>query len=212
MRITADQLTRIAPNCGKNAAVYASCLGAAMDRFSIDTAMQAAHFLSQAAVESGDFTCFRENMNYGAAALMRTWPSRFRSLIEAQLYERQPAKLANFVYANRMGNGDEKSGDGWTYRGAGWLQQTGKGMQEECAAYFQIPLAKLADWLCTPNGAALSAAWVWWKKGCNRYADMNNVDAVSDLINLGHLTQKIGDSIGYDKRLRTTNVAVKVLS
>ena len=211
MRITKDQLLKIAPNC-QNAAVYAGCLAAAMDRFSIDTPARAAHFLAQVVHESDYLTAFRENFNYSAAGLLKTWPSRFKNLADAQFYDRQPAKIANYVYANRMGNSDEKSGDGWLYRGAGWLQQTGKAMHEECAAYFKIPLNKLTEWLCTPNGAALSAAWVWWKKGCNRYADMGNVDAVSDLINLGHLTQKVGDSIGYNKRLLLTNTALKALA
>lgn len=208
--ITTSQLLTLAPNAGPHASSYAASLNAAMERFGIDTPLRAAHFLAQLVHESGDLTQFRENMNYGAAGLMRTWPSRFPSMIDAQCYERQPMKIANYVYANRMGNGDAKSGDGWNCRGAGWFQLTGKTAQAECAAHFGIK-SDIGEWLSTPEGAAMSAAFFWWKTGCNRFADMDNVDAVSDIINIGHRTAKQGDSIGYEKRLRLTNLAKKVL-
>ena len=212
MKLTKEQLMQIAPNMVvNNAGSYTASLNAAMERFGINTPLRAAHFLGQLVHESGDLTSFRENLNYGAASLMRTWPSRFPSMITAQAYERQPQKIANYVYANRMGNGDAASNDGWNYRGAGWFQLTGKKAQMECADYFKIT-SDVPTWLCTHEGAALSAAWFWWKAGCNRLADMNNVDAVSDVINIGHRTDKVGDSIGYDKRLSLTRLAFGVLA
>lgn len=211
MILTSTTLLKLAPNVGQKAASYADLLSAAMDRFGIDTPARAAHFIAQVLHESGTLVDFRENLNYSAAGLLKTWPNRFKNLVDAQFYERQPAKIANFVYANRMGNGDEKSGDGWKYRGSGWLQQTGKELQRQCAAELGVT-GDIGDWLATPSGAALSAAWTWWKKGCNRFADAGNVDAISDLINMGHLTQKVGDSIGYDRRLQLTNLALKAFA
>lgn len=211
MRLTAPQLLKLAPGVAGKAQIYADALNVAMERFGIDTQLRAAHFLAQLVHESGELSTFRENMNYGAAALMRTWPSRFPSMINAQAYERQPQKIANYVYAGRMGNGDVASNDGWNYRGAGWIQLTGKKAQMDCANYFKIT-SDVPTWLCTPEGAALSAAWFWWKADCNRLADMNNVDAVSDVINIGHRTDKVGDSIGYDKRLSLTRLAFGVLA
>lgn len=211
MQITQDQLLKLAPNAGPRAGAYAASLNAAMKRFGSDTPLRAAHFLAQLVHESSDLTTFRENMNYGAAGLIRTWPSHFSSMIEAQHYERQPIKIANHVYANRMGNGNEKSNDGWNYRGAGWIQLTGKAAQAECAAYFGVK-TDIGEWLSTAEGAAMSAAWFWNKNNCNRFADLNDVDGVSDIINIGHRTAKMGDSIGYDKRMRLTNLALKVIS
>jgi putative chitinase len=209
--ITAEQLLKVLPNLGQSARPYADALNSAMERFSIDTPKRVAHFLAQVAHESGDFTRFRENLNYSANALLKTWPPRFKNFVEAQYYERQPIKIANYVYANRMGNGDEKSGDGWKYRGTGWLQLTGADNIKAAGEHFDIK-GDVAEWLSTVNGAALSAAWFWWRAGCNRYADMNNCDAVSDLINLGRRTEKVGDAIGFIKRQELTNRFLKVLA
>lgn len=210
MKITKEQLLRIAPAVGVNVGAYTASLNAAMERFEINTVLRAAHFLAQLSHESGDMTAFRENMNYGAAGLMRTWPTRFTTMADALHYERQPQKIANYVYAGRMGNGDSKSNDGWTYRGAGWFQLTGKTSQKDCAAFFKIT-ADIGNWLCTAEGAAMSAAWFWKTRNLSPLADANNVDAVSDLINIGRRTEKVGDSIGYEKRLALTNLAIKVL-
>lgn len=210
MILTLEKLLKLAPDVQSGGAVVA-CLNAAMERFSIDTPMRAAYFLAQVIHESGEFSHYRENLNYSAVGLLRTWPNRFKNQVDAEFYARQPAKIANFVYAGRMGNGDEKSGDGWKYRGAGWLQLTGKNAQRECCQELGCT-GDIGDWLSTVNGAALSAAWFWWKSGCNRYADQGNVDAVSDIINIGHRTDRVGDSIGYDKRLALTNLALKVLA
>jgi putative chitinase len=205
--ITAKILLQINPNI-TNTSAKAAAINTAMERFGIDTPKRQAHFLGQLLHESGHLENTRENFNYSAAGLLKTWPSRFKNLVDAQFYERQPAKIANFVYANRMGNGNEASGDGWKFRGAGWFQIPGRSLQKECAQGLGIS-GEIGDYLCTINGAALSAGWYWWSRGCNRYADMNNVDAVSDLINLGHLTAKVGDSIGYTKRLDLTNSFLK---
>lgn len=206
--LTVEMLLKLAPNAPKPAACV-DALNAAMDRFGIDTPKRQAHFLAQLVHESGQLTAVREGFNYSAAGLLKTFPKYFKNLVDAQFYERQPAKIANFVYANRMGNRDEKSGDGYRNRGAGWMQITGADNLRQCGAELGIT-CDVGDYLATVNGSALSACWFWWKSGCNRFADMGNVDAVSDLINIGHRTDKVGDSIGYDKRLMLTKVALKV--
>jgi putative chitinase len=210
--LTAAQLLKLAPNLMLHeASTYAALLSSAMERFGIDTPKRIAFFLAQVVHESGGLTQFRENLNYSAAGLLRAWPNRFKGLIDAQHYERQPAKIANYVYANRMGNGNEQSGDGWKFRGAGWPQITGRTNQKECGIALGVT-GDIGDWLATPNGSALASAWFWWSRGLNRYADMDNVDAVADIYNIGHRTEKIGDSIGYDKRLALTNIGLKALA
>jgi putative chitinase len=211
MYITTEQLLKIAPGVGLAAGIYVPALNAAMDRFLINTPKRAAHFLAQIVHESGEFNRFRENLNYSATALRNTWPSRFRSIDIAMLYQRQPEKIANYVYAGRMGNGDEKSGDGWRYRGAGWIQLTGKNNHREAAMALQV-IGDIGAWLSTVSGAALSAAWFWHKSGCNTLADQGNVDAISDMINIGHQTAKEGDSVGFAERQRLTRVCLQVLS
>lgn len=100
---------------------------------------RAAHFFAQTAHESGGFKTFSENLNYSAKGLRETFGKYFKTDLEARLYERQPQKIANRVYSNRMGNGDERSGDGWTYRGRGALQLTGKDNYEAFAMYIGRP-------------------------------------------------------------------------
>lgn len=211
MYITAEQLLKIAPSVGPAAGVYVGALNAAMDRFLINTPKRAAHFLAQIVHESGELKRMRENLNYSASMLRITWPKRFLSTEIAMLYARQPEKIANHVYASRMGNGDEKSRDGWRYRGAGWIQITGKANHREVAGNLGV-VGDAGEWMSTIPGAALSAAWFWWKSGCNAMADAGNVDAISDVINIGRRTDKVGDSIGYDKRLSLTKHCLKVLS
>lgn len=211
MNLTAEQLLAIAPAVGSNARAYASALSAAMERFVINTPARAAHFLAQVAHESGDFSRFRENLNYSAAGLRTTWPKRFPSMEAAVPFARNPERIANYVYANRMGNGNERSGDGWRYRGAGWIQLTGRDNHHQVARELAV-IGDIGDWLATVSGAALSAAWFWHKSGCNRHADAGNIDAISDLINIGHVTAKEGDSVGYDKRASLTRHCLKVLS
>ena len=97
-----------------------------MEKFGIDNPLRLSHFLSQCAHESGNFKLVRENLNYSADGLRKIFPKYFPTIEVANKYARQPEKIANRVYANRMGNGDEASGDGWKYKGAGFVQLTGK--------------------------------------------------------------------------------------
>jgi putative chitinase len=97
-----------------------------MEKFGIDNPLKLSHFLSQCAHESGNFKFVRENLNYSADGLRKIFPKYFPTIEAANKYARQPEKIANKVYGSRMGNGDEASGDGWKYKGAGYIQLTGK--------------------------------------------------------------------------------------
>ena len=127
----------------------------------------------------------------------------------AKQYAYKPEAIANKAYANRMGNGNEASGDGWKYRGLLFFQLTGHNN------YAAITKDTGVDFKTDPNArmteadAMVSAIWFWNKNGLNRYADANNVDAVSDLINIGRLTKTVGDANGYKERLAYTNYYLK---
>jgi len=161
-------------------------LNMTMVRFNINTPMRQAMFLSQIAHESGGFRHVSENLNYSASALRRVFGKYFPTDEMAYEYARKPEKIANRVYANRMGNGNEASGDGWKYRGRGLIQLTGKNN------YLSFSLA--ADnnsfidpgLLTEPEYAAMSAGWFWQDNGLNVLADTGDVRAVTRRINGGY--------------------------
>lgn len=201
---------------GKNAAViYAPWLEQYMAQFKINTKRRAAMFLTEVAHESGEFTRVSENLNYSADGLAATW-KRFRgndgrpNALATKL-ARKPEAIANCVYANRMGNGDETSGDGWRTRGMGLIQTTGTDVRLEMGEYFGVDFIANHELLMEPQWAVASACWYWWKHGLNEIADTGNLDHASDVINIGHVTTKIGDAIGYPDRaarFRVVNAVV----
>ena len=123
--ISAAQLTAFLPAL-KGPDAWAGPLNAAMERFEINTPPRVAAFLAQVAHESGELARLVENLNYTAARLVAVWPTKFPTVEAAQPYERNPERLANRVYAKRLGNGDTASGDGWRFRGRGLIQLTGR--------------------------------------------------------------------------------------
>jgi putative chitinase len=153
--------------------------------YEINTPHRIAGFLSQIAHESMGMTRLVENLNYSAEGLMRTWPSRFKTLAFAQQYHRQPEKIANLVYANRMGNGDEASGDGWRYRGRGLKQLTGKTNYAAFAEAIGEDYVAEPDLLLEPVNAALSAGWFWATNGLNHLADEGDIEKMTRRINGG---------------------------
>ncbi len=168
--ITPTQLKEIMPNC-PNADIWAAALNEATDRFDINTPPRAAAFLAQIAHESGELCRLVENLNYSATRLMQVWPNRFPTLSKAKQYERDPQKLADYVYANRLGNGDEASGDGWKFRGRGLIQVTGRGNYRAAAKALGSPLESQPELLEGSGLAALSAAQFWQSHGLNELAD-----------------------------------------
>lgn len=203
-----DQLKRILPGTSRGA-VFIKPLSDAMDEFGITTLRQRADFLANVGHETGNLNAFEENLNYSAERLMVVWPKRFPTLAATSGYARNPSALANKVYANRMGNGDEKSGDGYRCRGAGALQLTGKDNYAACAAHFGIDLEDIGDWLRTPTGAARSAAWFYTSHGLHL---IDNFDHLCDRINIGRETDPVGDSNGYADRLAIRERALVALA
>ena len=153
--------------------------------------------------ESENFTVVRENLNYSADALLRVFPKYFSSIEHAKHYARQPEKIANRVYANRMGNGDEESCDGWDYRGRGFIQITGLNNYADFNIYVRESIIDYPD-LVAVKYPLESAAWYWQKNGLNDIADSGcNQDTavkVSKKINLGNVNSK-GIPNGLNDRL-----------
>lgn len=167
------------------AKAFAEPLKAAMALFDISTDERQAAFLAQAMIESQEFTRLEENLFYTTPARINAIFSAVKSDAEAALYVRNPKALANKVYANRNGNGDEASGDGWLFRGRGLFQLTGRANYKDAAlgvglgsVYLQRP-----ELVAMPSDAALTAAWFWTSKGCNQLIDSGNFDATTRLIN-----------------------------
>lgn len=140
------------------------------DKFGINTPERIAHFLSQCAHESGNFKVFTENLNYGAKGLRGIFPKYFHTDALAAAYERKPEKIANKVYANRMGNGDEASGDGWKFRGRGAIQLTGKNNYSEFDKFVDDDILANPDLVATKY-PLLSAAFFFHKNNLNAIAD-----------------------------------------
>jgi putative chitinase len=222
MNVTLEQLRKIMP-AGKRLEEFVVPLNNAMSEFGITSERQVEMFLAQLAHESGDLNLLTEGLNYSADGLANTWPTRYAAKDSAGKYiteggrkmpndlarrlHRNKVAIANNVYASRMGNGDEASGDGWLFRGAGAIQLTGRDNQGACADHFGIPMQDIGDWLRTPEGAVRSAAWFWKRAGANELAEAGNFDAVSDVINLGRRTAKYGDSIGFHDRVEALKAA-----
>ena len=187
---------------GADGAFGPGTLKAAMAYYKM-TPERAAHFFAQTAHETGGFKAFSENLNYSAQGLMNTFKKYFPTLESAQPYARQPEKIANRVYANRMGNGDEASGDGWRYCGRGLIQLTGKDNYTFFAGSLGIPVEEAADYLATFEGAAQSACFFWEQNKLNRFADANDVKGLTRAIN--------GGQIGLEDRIKHTNHALHVM-
>lgn len=175
----------------------------------INTVSRIGMFLANCAHESAGFTRLEEGLNYSAEGLARTWPKRY-SIGDGKTpnstaisIARNPQKIANLTYANRMGNGDVESGDGWNYRGRGPIQITFKDNYIALdKVHPELNVLKSPDVISkTINGAIKSAIWYWNANNCNTKADINDFDGACDLVNLGRKTQAIGDSIGYKDRL-----------
>jgi putative chitinase len=153
------------------------------EKYDISTPKRQAYFIGQCMHESGGFKQLKENLNYSAKGLMATWPSRFPDIDTAEKYERNPEKIANKVYAGRMGNTED--GDGAKYIGRGLIQLTGKENYDNCGSAIGVDLVANPDLLSTPKYAALSAGWFWNRKGLNALADADDIDTITKRINGG---------------------------
>lgn len=202
--ITVQQLAKIMPLSGKNAERYADPLCKAMKRFGIIEPMHVAAFLAQVAHESGQLNHVVENLNYRADRLLAVFPKYFTSQQEAERFRRKPEAIANRVYANRIGNGNEASGDGWKFRGRGLIQVTGRANYAACGAGLGLPLISEPQLLELPEHAAASAAWFWWKHNLNARANDGDVRDETRVIN--------GGTHGLTERQRHYRVALSVIT
>jgi putative chitinase len=179
----ASVIRAVAPHA--DAAAWAAALAPAMRSAGIVTPKRVAMFVSQCAAESAGFTVLAENLNYHAERLCAVWPSRFPSVAAAAPFALEPERLACRVYADRMGNGAEESGDGWTFRGAGLIQLTGRANYTLFAKAAGRDLDSCSAWLQTPAGAAASACWFWSTRGLNGFADAWDIEGTTRRINGG---------------------------
>lgn len=180
--ITPIAFRRIFPKC-KDVAIWTAALNAAAQEFSIDTPARLAAWCAQCAHESQELRALRENLSYSASGLMKTWPRRFPSEAYAIPYARQPQRLANAVYANRLGNGPPESNDGWTYRGGGIIQLTGRANYKAAGEALGLPLETQPGRIEQPPVAARAAAWFWSAHGLNELADAGDFDRITETIN-----------------------------
>jgi len=183
MNITTEQFKSLFPRATEPEA-WAAALSAIMPRYGINTSLRIAAFLAQCGHESAGFTRLVENLNYSAEALTRVWPTRFPPEIARQ-YARQPERIANRAYADRMGNGPEASGDGWRYRGRGLIQLTGADNYRAFARAVGATLEDVCANLETKTWAVESACWYWSTRGLNALADVRDVIAITKRINGG---------------------------
>jgi putative chitinase len=177
-------------------------LNETFEKYEINTPKRQACFIGQCMHESGGFKFLKENLNYSASALMRTWPSRFPDIDTAEKYERNPEKIANKVYGGRMGNTEE--GDGAKYIGRGLIQLTGKENYANCGLGLGVDLLGNPDWLSNPKYAVMSAGWFWNKKNLNQYADTMDIETMTKRIN--------GGSIGIADRTAKINKVLDLLA
>ena len=202
MELTKQQLRELLP---KNPYIdnWHNALSQLLPDYEINTPQRIAAFIAQCAHESGNFVFLTENLNYKAESLMKIFGKYFKDMATAKAYEKKPEKIANRIYANRMGNGDEASGDGWRYRGRGLIQLTGKTNYTWFAASLEISPEEAAEYTQTFEGAAQSACWFWETNKLNKEADAGDIKTMTRKIN--------GGFIGLDDRIKHYNHALHVL-
>jgi putative chitinase len=163
-----------------------------LPEYEITTPQRVAAFLAKCAHVSGGFVFLKENLNYKAASLRRVFPKYFPDDAIAAQYAGKGEMIANRVYANRMGNGDEASGDGFRYCGRGLIQLTGKNNYTFFAGSLDIPVEEASEYLQTFEGAVQSACFFWEQNKLNQWADAGDILTLTKRIN--------GGTIGLEDR------------
>ena len=205
MELTLEQLKQLLP---RNPYVqhWHNALSQLLPDYEINTSRRIAAFVAQCAHESGGFMVLQENLNYRWQSLRKLFPKYFPTDELAQQYASRPNKqeaIANRIYANRMGNGPEESGDGFRYRGRGLIQLTGKENYTWFAASLEISPEEATEYLGTFEGAAQSACWFWETNKLNQWADTGDILTMTKRIN--------GGTIGLEDRKKHYAHALHVL-
>jgi putative chitinase len=201
---TQDQLQQIIPQ-NTHVEHWFEALSTILPDYEIDTPQRCAAFLAQCAHESGGFNAIQENLNYRAVTLRKVFPKYFPTDALAEEYANKPNKqeaIANRVYANRMGNGPEESGDGFRYCGRGLIQLTGKQNYSKFAESIDTPVEQVTEFLQTFEGCVQSAAWFWEANNLNQYADSGDILTMTKRIN--------GGTIGLEDRQKHYHHALQV--
>lgn len=203
--LTKEQLQQLIP---KNPFIdqWYDALSQLLPDYEINTPQRIAAFIAQCAHESGNFVAIKENLNYRAVTLRKLFSKYFPTDELAQQYASLPNKqeaIANRIYANRMGNGPEESGDGYRYCGRGLIQLTGKTNYSLFAESLEISVEEASEYLQTFEGAAQSACWFWESNNLNRFADVGDIKGLTKAIN--------GGFIGLEDRVKHYNHALHVM-
>jgi putative chitinase len=197
--VNSEQLTKL-----KIDPKWVDPLNETFARFDISNPSRQAAFIGQCGHECGNFRILEENLNYKAATLMKLWSKRFPTLEIANQYAGNPKKIANMVYANRMGNRDESSGDGYRFRGRGCIQTTGHANYYHAGQALGVDFVMDPDLVASPKYAALTAGFFWSTHGLNELADKQDHKSITKRIN--------GGFIGLDDRVQHTQMALAVLT
>ena len=202
MQITRDQLEQIIPG-NPHLDNWLECLNTILPEYEIDSPERVAAFLAQCAHESGGFKAIKENLNYKAESLMKVFPKYFPNQELAEQYAHNQEAIANRVYGNRMGNGDEHSGDGYAYCGRGLIQLTGYDNYKAFADSLSSSTEEIVEFLQTFEGCVQSACWFWETNDLNSLADAGDIKAMTKRINGGY--------IGLEDRIKHYDHALEVL-
>ena len=205
MELSKEQLKQLLP---KNPYIdyWHNALQQLLPDYEINTSKRIAAFVAQCAHESGNFMVLQENLNYRAQSLRKLFPKYFPDDAIAQDYASRPNKqeaIANRIYASRMGNGPEESGDGWRFRGRGLIQLTGRHNYTWFAASLEISPEEASEYLTTFEGAAQSACWFWETNKLNQWADKGDIVTLTKRIN--------GGTIGLEDRIKHYEHALHIL-
>ena len=204
MELTLNQLKQFLPK-NKYVEHWHDALKQLLPDYDINTPQRIAAFLAQCAHESAGFTALKENLNYKPATLLKLFGKYFTPELAAA-YCAKPNKqeaIANRIYANRMGNGDEASGDGFRYSGKGLIQLTGKSNYQAFADSLEITPTDAAEYMQTFEGACQSACWFWETNNLNKYADIGDFETMTKRIN--------GGTIGLEDRKKHYAEALHIL-
>ena len=202
--VTFDQLNEFFEDTSENIIQnYVDPLNEVLEFYEINNKNRISMFLAQVGHESGGLSIIKENLNYSAERLKVIFPKYFRG-VDPSGYAKNPRAIANRVYANRMGNGDENSGDGFRYCGRGLIQLTGKSNYQAFAQDMNMELEEATEWLSTEEGAVWSAGWFWDSRELNQWADKGDILTVTKKIN--------GGTIGLEDRKSHYEAAIEIFS